>query len=130
MEGEYDFLYAFFQNCHYLRDWLIKADAVPREKLNEFYQANRELQICRDICNGTKHFDVTNPSVDPEFAIGREYVPANWPGKRPHVNETWFIIAGGHKYDLFELAHRCMRLWEAFLAENSLEPARRRGRAV
>jgi len=33
------------------------------------------------------------------------------------VNETWFVIAGGEKYDLFELTDRCMALWENFVAE-------------
>ena len=80
-------------------------------------RAHPELRLCRDICNGTKHLAISRPSLDADLAIGREYVPAHWPGVRPHVNETWFVIAGGKKYDLFELADRCLALWEDFVAE-------------
>jgi hypothetical protein len=110
MEAEHDFLYAFFQNCHHLRHWLNAEGKVSGAEVDRFVAAHPELRLCRDICNGTKHLTISRPSLDAALAIGREYVPAHWPGTRPHVNETWFVIAGGEKYDLFELADRCVAL--------------------
>lgn len=120
MEAEHDFVYAFFQTCYHLRDWLQHSGAVERAKLDDFFRDNKEMQVCRDICIGTKHLRVDKPSVDSSFNIGREYVPAEWPGDRPHINERWFIIAGDTKYDIFELADRCMELWKQFLKQHRL----------
>ena len=54
--------------------------------------------------------------------MGREYVPADCSSERPHVNESWFIISGRKKYDLFELADTCMALWDSFLRDYGLLP--------
>jgi len=119
-EQEHDFLYAYFQNCYQLRDWLRNAGAVAPEALREFFRLNEPMGVCRDICNGTKHWQIDHASVDAHFSIGREYVPTDWPGERPHVNESWFIICGGSKYDVFQLADTCMALWGSFLRDYSL----------
>jgi hypothetical protein len=121
MEAEHDFVYAFFQNCHHLRHWLEADGAASGAELDRFIGAHPELRLCRDICNGTKHLRLSRPSLDADFSIGREYVPAHGPGARPHVNETWFVIAGGEKRDLFELADRCLALWVSFTGER-VEP--------
>ncbi len=119
-EQQHDFLYAYFQNCYHLRNWLQNSDAVTPEKLQEFFRLNEPMKVCRDICNGTKHWRIDHPSVDAHFSIGREYVPADWPGERPHVNESWFIICGDSKRDVFQLADTCMALWDSFLRDNRL----------
>jgi hypothetical protein len=122
-EREHDFLYAYFQNCYHLRDWLQNSGAVTPKALQEFFRLNEPMQVCRDICNGTKHWRIDHPSVDADFSMGREYVPAAWSGRRPHVNESWFIIAGKNKHDVFELADTSMALWDSFLKNNGLLPA-------
>jgi hypothetical protein len=81
-EQEHDFLYAYFQNYYYLRDWLPNSGTVTTEALNEFFRLNEPMGVCRDICNGTKHWRIDHrPSVDADFSMGREYVPAAWPGE-------------------------------------------------
>jgi hypothetical protein len=119
-EQEHDFLYAYFQNCYHLHDWLVNSGAVTPEKLQKFFYFNTPMGVCRDVCNGTKHWRIDRPSMDAQFSIGREYVPADWPSTRPQVNESWFIICGDGKYDVFELADTCMALWDSFLHENGL----------
>ena len=118
-----DFLFAFFQNCYHLREWTLKASAVSRSDIDKLFNASRELRVCRDICNGTKHPVVDHPSVDPDFSIGREYdsqVPSGF---------RYFIIAGGNvaepeekprfmpseKVDLLTLADQCLAVWKSFL---------------
>jgi hypothetical protein len=119
-EEEHDYIYAFFQNCYHLRDWLQNSGAVAQLPLQAFFRDNAPMQMCRDICNGTKHYEIDRPSVDSHFSVGREYVPASAPGNRPHVSESWFIICGAEKLDLFELADSCMHLWDGFLEDNNL----------
>jgi hypothetical protein len=119
-QQDHDFVYAFFQNCYHLRDWLLNTRAVPQKALNELFSHNESLKVCRDICNGTKHWRIDRPSVDVAFSIGREYVPTNWPGNRPQLNASWFVVCGSTKYDIFELADKCVLLWESFLRTNNL----------
>ena len=79
------------------------------------------MRFCGDLCNGTKHLFVKYPKLDARFSVCREYVPANTLGKRPNPTETWIVLADGKKYDVFELADRCMSLWEIFLNETVQE---------
>ena len=119
-EQEHDFVCAFFQNCYHLRDWLHNTHAVPAKSLEEFFREHEPMRVCRDICNGTKHWRIDHPSVDAAFSIGREYVPANWPTDRPQLNASWFIICGSTKYDIFQLADACVALWDSFLRTKGL----------
>jgi hypothetical protein len=114
-----DFLYAFFQNCAHLRDWILYSKAIPQQLIEEFFSKNAEMKLCQDICNGTKHFRLDDPKRSREFSMAREYVPSSWPGKRPHENEVWVILLEGEKDDVFDLADHCMSLWEEFIKENS-----------
>jgi hypothetical protein len=51
-------------------------------------------------------------------------VPADCSSERPHIDESWFIISGRNKYDLFELADTCMALSDSFLRDDGLLPRR------
>lgn len=117
-----DFVNAFFQNCHHLREWLIKSGVVSQHDVDTLVHNHVELQICRDICNGTKHMEINRASVDKDFTIFREYdhfhVPA--PDDGPHSMEYLVIRSGQHKYDLFDLVHRCMMIWDDFLRQKQL----------
>lgn len=119
---ELDFVYAFFQNVCYLREWLQKSGEVAQKEIDDFISQNRLLGVCRDIANGTKHFTVTRPSIDADFSILREYEPGTRRGDPP--GHRWLVITDA-KYDLFDLADKCMALWEDFLAQGGRR--RRRG---
>jgi hypothetical protein len=108
-----DYVYAFFQNCNQLADW-ISNDAPDRKAAVErLIRTTPELQICRDIANATKHLDLDRPpKVAGGFADGREYVPGDSNGA------GFFVIAGGEKYQLFDLVNRCMEAWERFADES------------
>ncbi len=112
-----DFIYAFFQNCYHLREWLVESGVVPQCEMERLFQDHVELQICRDVCNGTKHMQVKRPSIDGDYSIFREYdhFHVDRPDDGPHSMEYLFVLAGSHKYDLFELARKCMAIWEQFL---------------
>ena len=46
-EHERDTLYAFFQNCYHLQDWLRNSNAVPQTELESLFKAHVELQVCQ-----------------------------------------------------------------------------------
>jgi len=102
-----DFVFAFFQNCYHLREWMLQTGEASHRELADFFAQHAELRLCRDICNGTKHLNLDSASVDANFSIGREYAPSE-PG-----HARLFVIANA-KYDLLDLATRCMELWRQF----------------
>ena len=115
-----DFLLAFFESCFHLRDWLLAAGAADQQSLGALFKSSAELRVCRDLANGFKHHSVSKPSVDARFSVVREYVPQNWPSAHAYPNGKWMVLAGGHQFDLRELAGRCVSTWQAFLASKDL----------
>lgn len=126
-----DCILAFFINCHHLRDWLEYSKAVSKEKLNELFKNNVELRICRDICNKTKHLSLNrSPSVGSKdtcnklgygVTLHREYNHFALPTDlNPVKNISYVVVAAFEKYNAFELADKCLNLWEDFLKQNSL----------
>lgn len=117
-EEALDFIYAFFQNCSHLRDWILYSKATKQNSVEEFFANFYEMKLCQDISNGTKHFQLNDPKQSREFSLAREYVPPSWIGERPHDNEKWVILLEGEKLDIFDLSDRCMSLWEEFIKAN------------
>lgn len=118
VDEHHDILFTCFQNIFILKDWLHYSASIPKKTLNDFIENNIELQICRDICNGTKHFDLKQASVDDDFTIIREYEPFHkvW----GHEPNKMVILTGGHKFELKALAWKCIKLWEDFLRTEKL----------
>lgn len=50
-----DALLRFFQDAHHLKDWIRNNPSVSTSDVEEFIKAAGPLQICADLCNGTKH---------------------------------------------------------------------------
>jgi hypothetical protein len=110
---QFDILYAFFQNAFFIRDWLIIDGNVSEAKVNDFIKNNIELGLCRDLCNGTKHYSISRPSVDGNFQILTEY---------NHFTGEWpvTLISDFGKYDLKDLAKKTVSLWSKFINDNGL----------
>lgn len=114
----HDILYACFQNIFFLKDWLIHDANLTSKAVNDFVNENLELQLCRDICNGTKHFNLNNASVEADFTIIREYNPFHKQLKEQPYNVI--ILSDGHKFELKKLASQCIQLWNGFITKNNL----------
>ncbi len=112
----FDTMFACFQNIFFLKDWLQNDAKVCKNKLNEFINLNKDIGLCRDICNGTKHFDITRASVDNEFAIIRQFNPLSKLMKQ--AESEIVICADGVIYKPNKLIGDCINLWDKFIAEN------------
>jgi len=89
----FDYLYAFFQNCYHLRDWLKNAGAASDAELQAFMTGNHEMAICRDIANGTKHLRISAPSVDAKPSIRARVSPSGFAQQAPWHNRELFCLA-------------------------------------
>lgn len=120
-EDKWDFIFAFFQNCYHLKDWISyqhQKNPTILKSLNELMN-NEEMKICRDICNGTKHLDISRPSLDENFYMCREY---NY-----FDNDEDYVVHSSNKkdkvlrYEIIDLSYRCLNLWEDFFRETKIE---------
>lgn len=116
-EDEMDFVLVLFQQALHLRDWIHDALPEARTDLEILFRDNVELGICRDIANGYKHMSLSRASVDQAFSIVFEYNPLS-PAKGDMV-----VLAGGHKFELLDLAGRCVALWRNFVESKQLKPS-------
>jgi hypothetical protein len=53
----------FFQSIHHLKDWLRHDPNVTFTQLQggALIKAHPTLQLCADVCNGSKHLGITGP---------------------------------------------------------------------
>ena len=106
-----DFAFTFFQNCYFLREWVEKTSTITSSDLDLLFSQSRELQVCRDLCNGTKHLTISKPSADANFSIAREYDPGS-------AHKYRLVGIAADKFDLLELANKCLQEWERFLSKH------------
>lgn len=115
-EDAEDYLYAFFQNCYHLQDWVLAE--LPSTDVDSFVKASLPLRICRDVANLTKHFVLERkPAQGHQLSVLREYAGV---GKGWFEGDTRLVIVTNHQndgivLDAREVARECMRLWCSFL---------------
>ena len=119
-----DIIFSFFQNCYHLRDWLSNTRPDIQKEMEDLFARSPELQACLDICNGTKHGALDRPKRDAHFNIYREYdylVKSDETGESPVKYRVMFgPDTDIKKWDIFELADGCARLWNEFLSKRNL----------
>lgn len=117
IDNHIDFIYAYFINCYHLKDWLIMSKVVSEEEVNNFIKNHKELRICQDICNGSKHLFLTNPSLG-QFPLAKQFTPLSRPS--PIKNTEYVVLTGEGNLDVFELADNCLKLWTEFMISKKL----------
>jgi len=120
-EEAIDFLYAFFQSAYHMRDWLQNSGAASKASLDALMSANHSLQLCRDVCNGSKHFalDPKRSKTD-HIGLMREYVPPRV-GQTTGSSRPCLLVFegrdGGIEFKrIDELMTDCLSAWQAFCA--------------
>ena len=105
-----DDVYAFFQNCFALRDWISEGEPDLKSAAYGAVDESPALKICRDLCNGTKHFNLSHPGTK-GFAVGVQY--------RAQAFVVWTVLEDGEERErllvVLELAADCVAAWLVFL---------------
>jgi hypothetical protein len=119
-----DEIYAFFMNCHHLKDW-IRHDSVVatpiQQGVEDHINANRSLKLCADICNSLKHLTLTsNRSRESPTFSKREY-RLTLGGDPPTIKVKYQVDTATGPIDAFQLAAECVDAWDAFLSSNGLK---------
>lgn len=109
-----DSLYTFFQHCYHLKDWIKNDPSCPlRTSVENFVSASPQLSLCADICNGSKHLNLTKPPRSGHKPIVGGVESSMYMGKV--TIEKVSVQHGRNFVNAFELAEKCMAEWKAFL---------------
>ncbi|WP_206192218.1 hypothetical protein, partial [Vibrio cholerae] len=131
----HDDVYSFFIFCFHIKDWL-KSDTrlnISSASVEAYIKDHIELQLCADICNGTKHFVQTpgrvrtgeQPMVYRANAIITTYPLGSGISPSGAVFKSSFgINTNGEIVDVLELGNRCMELWSLLLEEHGVVASR------
>lgn len=118
-ENYRDEVYTFFSNCYHLKDWLKNDPGFSGAKEVENYiNANQELQLCADICNAHKHFRLDKPRSTEQPRVGGQKIDLKLGAREIAIKVKFTIDTGSGPIDAFDLATKCLELWKAFLVKN------------
>lgn len=120
-----DDIYAFFQNCYHLKDWLKNDPAYTShtgQQIEDHVTNTQSLSICADICNGSKHltFDRRPRSGDePKMAkkvLTMDVTDSLSGDELPMMIKMQVEVEhAGNKLDAFQLATAALQSWESFI---------------
>jgi len=116
-----DLFFVTFQNLFCLRDWFLSS-GLDKDKVNTLF-SKKNLRLCRDIANGTKHCAISRASVDANFRTFREYDPTVVKIGFARV-EVFRVHAHSQTYDMYGLLQNCFTDVQEFLIQEGLLAAR------
>lgn len=113
-----DIVYAFFQNCYHLRDWVVHDHLKSDNEVKAFVEGNEWMKICHDICNGSKHFLLSRSKSESNI----EETPTFRPVENGNVKEMRFNFTIADQslvlpieYTPISIATECVKAWNDFL---------------
>jgi hypothetical protein len=114
-------MWAFFQNCWHIKDWVKHDPLVPsatKEIIVDMAENQSvDLKMCQQLCNGTKHLGA-RPGAK-HSRIESEYVDGFTVDMDCVIED-----ASGNLISGKDLASRCIAEWERILNSQSLATAR------
>lgn len=120
-----DEVYAFFLNCHHLKDWVSKDSSlgIGQEKVTKFIESETCLTICADLANAHKHRGLAANKRSRKKPLPKEMPDFIYP-ICVHINQRIKPVTLGleakiksdyGEYDYLDLAEECVKAWEIFL---------------
>ena len=118
-----DMMWAFFQNCWHLKDWVAADPLVPREIKKAIIARAEEsvlLRVCKEMCDGTKHLgkDRNRSTARHKQVAGIVDAHGNIDWDCELDNGVGKLVSGRL------LAHQCISEWEAILTFHGLATTR------
>lgn len=115
-------LYAFFEICYHLKDWISQDGAYDREihDIESFINSSAALRICADICNRLKHRTLSKKTRSANLGIFHilqvlSVFPEGGGPPLAAISEARIDTERGPE-DIFKLAAECIDEWRRYFA--------------
>lgn len=105
-----DIVYAFFQQCYHLKDW-VKNDPTCSgwSDVEKFITSNKDLSLCADLCNALKHLTLTKrrSTENPSFASNHITIKI---GRKDgvEISINYNVSTSSGDIDAFQIAGNCV----------------------
>lgn len=126
-----DDVYAFFQNCYHLKDWIKNDKSCSKQSCVEaFIESNSNLRICADLCNSLKHLklnDRTRSNKKPEFSGSNTSINIDEGFSQQTevgISISYKIKTVDGDINAFDLAKKCVDIWEIYINSNKKTSAK------
>jgi hypothetical protein len=108
----------FFTNCFHMVDWLCNDPAVnlSAAQVRSFVDNDPDLHICAGIANTTKHHTRSRPN---KMTAKISSIASNPTSVQVMID--WSEGQNNGTENALELARRCVKAWERYLAANGLQ---------
>ncbi len=119
-------LYAFFQNCWHLKDWIKNDASAPRtlaDDIEDHCKRYPSLLLSADVANGTKHLTLNRPrlgaEVKPTIMLRFTESFATGESTSQGVQYVYKVVdAAGNSYEALALARQAVSDWETLIKTN------------
>jgi len=116
-----DFMWAFFQNCWHIKDWLrhdFTVDEKVRATIVAAAESEPDLRVVADLANGSKHFA---RDLKRERTGAYDGAVEFRDGAHGTVTvEHMIVFLAGQRVSAVELGIRAMRAWQRLFEEAGL----------
>lgn len=119
-----DDVVSFFIHCYHVRDWIVHLNrlGITARQVDSYIDSHRELRICADLANGSKHCKLTRSirGDSQPHITGKQRHTSNWftgSGGGEVMKCKYSIMSDGESFDALELATECVLLWESYILE-------------
>jgi hypothetical protein len=119
-----DDIYAFFQSCYHLKDWIKNDSDVSqsiKDRVEHYITSKRSLSLCGDLCNSTKHLIRTKSDRSHENPFfGAKKFALDLGSGPTTIRLKYQIETDREPIDAFQLAAESIADWESFLTSEKL----------
>jgi hypothetical protein len=115
-----DMVWAFFQNCWHVKDWVRSdpiVDQAKKDSVCRWAHASVALRVCQEMCNGTKHLGARSGASHDH--IDTTIVPGG-----PTIMDCLIDNGEGTLVSGNVLARQCIGEWEFILKSHGLPTER------
>ena len=115
-----DEIYAFFQNCYHLKDWIRNDTSAPAAmrnnvQLENYVTGDQALAICADLCNSQKHLTLSKPPRSGSLPVpGARQWSLNV-GSVPVIGLKLSIGTASGSLDAFQIATNALSAWVTYI---------------
>ncbi len=119
-----DFLYAFFQNCWHLKDWILSDAGAPkglREAVRKMDEQSTivPLMLCSSVANGSKHLRSGRDPKRRAKTVGEILIDIDPKGDSQTFYTYKVVDDNGTSHEAIALARQALDEWEKIIRKNA-----------
>ena len=122
-----DALFHFFQDAYYLKDWIKNDSTIEMRDVEKWIDNTEPLQLCADLCNGTKHFKLTrtrtndtSTAVETQSATVRPSTIGSGRSAEPPLH-GWTVQSDSRSRDAIDLSDDVVSAWQSWLRDEGFQ---------